>query len=38
VEFAYKKDEQNVFSVLFSGHYVSPAIAPFRVQDEDPDE
>lgn len=36
VEFAYKKDEQTVFAVVFSAHYVSPSIAPFKVIDEDP--
>ncbi|GAA3230678.1 hypothetical protein GCM10017691_23850 [Pseudonocardia petroleophila] len=34
VEFAYKKDEQTVFSVTFSAHYVSPSVKPFKIVDE----
>lgn len=34
VEFAYKKDDQTVFSVTWSVHYVSSSIAPFRIVDE----
>lgn len=34
VELAYKKDEQSVFSVTWSVHYVSGAIAPFKFIDE----
>lgn len=34
VEFAYTKDEQTVFTVTFSAHYVSPSIAPFKIVDE----
>lgn len=33
VEFAYKKDEQTVFTVMFSAHYVSASIAPFKIVD-----
>lgn len=33
VEFAYKKDDQTVFSVTFSAHYVSSTIKPFKVVD-----
>lgn len=33
-EFAYKKDEQSVYTVTFSGHYVSSAVAPFQFWDE----
>lgn len=33
-EFAYKKDEQSVFSVTFSAHYVSASVAPFIVLDD----
>lgn len=36
VDFAYSKDNQTVFSVTWSAHYVSPAIKPFKVVDEDP--
>ncbi len=35
-EFAYKKDEQSVFTVTFSAHYVSSAIAPFIIMDQNP--
>lgn len=35
VEFAYAKDEQTVFSVTFTAHYVSNSIAPFAIIDED---
>lgn len=34
VEFAYKKDEQTMFSVTWSIHYVSTSIAPFKIVDE----
>lgn len=34
VEFSYKKDDQTVFSVTWSVHYVSNVIAPFRITDE----
>lgn len=34
VEFAYKKDEQTVFTVTWSIHYVSNSIAPFRIVDQ----
>jgi hypothetical protein len=34
VEFAYKKEDQTVFSVTWSVHYVSSAIAPFKIVDE----
>ncbi|MBT2365244.1 hypothetical protein J7E88_07895 [Streptomyces sp. ISL-10] len=34
VEFAYKKEDQTVFSVTWSVHYVSSSIAPFKVVDE----
>jgi len=30
-EFAYEKDGQKVFKVVFTGHFVSTAIRPFRV-------
>lgn len=33
-EFAYKKDEQTVFSAQFAAHYVSGAIKPFRIVDQ----
>jgi hypothetical protein len=33
-EFSYKKDGQAVFTVSWSAHYVSPAIAPFVVYDQ----
>jgi len=33
-EFAYKKDGQTMFTVTFSAHYVSSAIAPFVILDE----
>lgn len=35
IEFAYSKANQTVFSVTFSGHYVSASIAPFVVIDEE---
>lgn len=35
-EFAYKKDEQSVFTVTFSGHYVTSSVAPFQFWDENP--
>ena len=34
VEFAYKKEDQTVFSVTWSVHYVSNSIAPFKIVDE----
>lgn len=34
VEFAYKKEDQTVFTVTWSVHYVSNAIAPFKIVDE----
>lgn len=34
VEFAYKKEDQTVFSVTWSVHYVSSSIAPFKIVDE----
>jgi hypothetical protein len=34
VEFAYKKDDQTVFSVTWSVHSVTSAIAPFKIIDE----
>lgn len=33
IAFAYKKDEQTVFTVSLSGHYVSSVIKPFKVVD-----
>lgn len=33
VESAYKKDEQTLFPVEFTGHYVSASILPFSVED-----
>lgn len=33
VEFAYKKDEQAVFSVTFTAHYVSGTVSPFIIVD-----
>lgn len=33
VTFAYKKDEQTVYTVSLSGHYVTSAIQPFKVID-----
>ncbi len=36
VEFAYKKDEQTVFSVTWSAHYVSTSITPFVIYDDNP--
>ncbi|MEU5197289.1 hypothetical protein AB0G86_25110 [Streptomyces scabiei] len=32
--FAYKKDEQSVFTVTFAGHYVSDVLASFKVIDQ----
>lgn len=32
--FAYKKDDQTVFSAEFSAHYVSASITPFKIVDE----
>ena len=34
VEFAYKKEDQTVFSVTWSVHYVTSSIAPFKIVDE----
>lgn len=34
VEFAYKKEDQTVFTVTWSVHYVSSSIAPFKIIDE----
>jgi hypothetical protein len=34
VSFAYQKDKQTVYTVQFSAHYVTSAIAPIRVSDE----
>jgi hypothetical protein len=34
VEFAYKKEDQTVFTVTWSVHYVSTATAPFLIKDE----
>ncbi|GAA4992678.1 hypothetical protein WHI96_07910 [Pseudonocardia tropica] len=34
VSFAYKKDDQTVFSVTFSAHYVSASIKAFKVIDQ----
>lgn len=34
VEFAYKKEDQTVFTVTWSVHYVSNSVAPFLIQDE----
>lgn len=36
VDFAYQKDNQTVFTVTFSAHYVSPSIKPFSIVDEAP--
>lgn len=33
VEFAYSKEDQTVFSVTFSAHWVSTSIAPFKLVD-----
>lgn len=33
VEFAYNKEDQAVYSVTFSAHYVSEAIKPFKIID-----
>lgn len=33
VKFAYKKDEQTVFTVEFSAHFVSSTVPPFKVVD-----
>lgn len=33
VEFAYEKDNQTVFSVTWSAHYVSPSVTPYVVID-----
>lgn len=34
VEFAYTKDAQTVFTVLFSAHYVSSSIPAYKLVDE----
>jgi len=34
VEFAYKKEDQTVFSVTWSVHYVDNSTAPFKIIDE----
>jgi hypothetical protein len=34
VEFAYKKEDQTVFSVTWSVHYVDSSTAPFKIVDE----
>lgn len=34
VEFAYNKEDQAVYSVTFTAHYVSGSVAPFLVMDE----
>lgn len=34
VEFAYKKEDQTVFSVTWSVHYVDNATAPFKIVDQ----
>lgn len=34
VEFAYKKDDQTVFSVTWSVHYVDASTAPFLIRDQ----
>jgi hypothetical protein len=34
VEFAYSKDEQTVFSVTFTAHFVSASVPPFAIVDE----
>lgn len=33
IEFAYNKEDQSVYSVSFSAHFVSPTIAPFIIVD-----
>src|SRR5690606_171262 len=38
VEFAYSKENQTVFSVTWSAHYVSPSIKPFVVLDHYPED
>jgi hypothetical protein len=35
VDFAYQKDAQTVFSVTWSAHYVSSAVKPFAIVDEE---
>jgi hypothetical protein len=35
VETAYKKDEQTLIPVTFGAHYVSSAVKPFRIIDQD---
>lgn len=34
-QFAYAKDNQTVFTVTFSAHYVSASITPFHIVDEE---
>lgn len=34
VEFAYKKEDQTVFTVTWSVHYVSTSVSPFKIIDE----
>lgn len=34
VEFAYAKEDQTVYTVTLSSHYVSSSIKPFRITDE----
>lgn len=34
VQFAYKKDDQNVFTVTWSAHYVSSVISPYHIVDQ----
>lgn len=33
VEFAYNKEDQSVYTVSFSAHFVSPTVAPFIIVD-----
>lgn len=33
VTFAYRKQDQTVYTVMLAAHYVSPSVAPFRVVD-----
>ena len=34
ITFAYKKDEQTVFSAKWAGHYVSSTLAPYKIVDQ----
>ena len=34
IAFAYKKDAQTVFTVKWAGHYVSSAVAPYKIIDQ----